>query len=514
MPPTRRPAPRLSDAQLGEHARARQGGRQRRAEAHRPDRLAPGDHPGPADRPGRGPAAPGLLLRHAGPRPRQGRARRPRAAHPGRPRRHGRQAAPGRPDELPDDGPPLGELQRRGRRDARRLRLLGLDEGPEHRGGDPRRGAAGPSRCGRSSRRSSARSSRSMRRRESRFDQLVPLGPTFILKLVWSSRRSCNRKFVAELWLYQDGSRILELSTKCLPGEAFQVAAEARAYLVEHGRRPRRRAADEDADRARVLPGGARGGRRSRGAVPGGRAGARRAAARPPEPGRPGRPAGGRPARRRRPRPRRRRPRPAGTTARRGDSGSDRDGSPTGDDRRHEDDARRLDDPACGDAAEGVDLEGIDCEADDPEGAGREDRRDHAPDAPPERLIGLRTRTRREPAGLPVGSLDSRQIARALVERQSLERRRRLDVRQLTIRNETTSPTSAASSGTSSATWSAIGRASVLIRMISCLDLRRLARQLRGQCGVAHQLGVVVQGRRDLLLVRPAGGRCWRSSGS
>ncbi len=35
---------------------------------------------------------------------------------------------------------------------------------------------------------------------------------------------------MAELWLYPDGSRILELSTKCAPTEAFQVAAEARAF--------------------------------------------------------------------------------------------------------------------------------------------------------------------------------------------------------------------------------------------------------------------------------------------
>ncbi len=33
------------------------------------------------------------------------------------------------------------------------------------------------------------------------------------------------------MWLLPDGSRILELSTKCLPSETFQVAAEARAYL-------------------------------------------------------------------------------------------------------------------------------------------------------------------------------------------------------------------------------------------------------------------------------------------
>ena len=40
---------------------------------------------------------------------------------------------------------------------------------------------------------------------------------------------------MAELWLYPDGERILELSTKCLPGEAFQVAAETRAFLADRG---------------------------------------------------------------------------------------------------------------------------------------------------------------------------------------------------------------------------------------------------------------------------------------
>jgi hypothetical protein len=40
---------------------------------------------------------------------------------------------------------------------------------------------------------------------------------------------------VAELWLYPDGSRILELSTKCVPAEAFDVAAETRAFLAKQG---------------------------------------------------------------------------------------------------------------------------------------------------------------------------------------------------------------------------------------------------------------------------------------
>jgi hypothetical protein len=38
-----------------------------------------------------------------------------------------------------------------------------------------------------------------------------------------------------ELWLYPDGSRILELSTKCRPDEALEVAAETKAYLGERG---------------------------------------------------------------------------------------------------------------------------------------------------------------------------------------------------------------------------------------------------------------------------------------
>lgn len=40
---------------------------------------------------------------------------------------------------------------------------------------------------------------------------------------------------MAELWTYSDGSRILELSTKCSIDVAFQVAAETRVYLSGHG---------------------------------------------------------------------------------------------------------------------------------------------------------------------------------------------------------------------------------------------------------------------------------------
>jgi hypothetical protein len=65
-------------------------------------------------------------------------------------------------------------------------------------------------------------------------NDLSALGPLFVLKLRFVPP-DLNRKMVAEAWMYPDGSRILELSTRCMTGEAFQVAAEARAYLAAHG---------------------------------------------------------------------------------------------------------------------------------------------------------------------------------------------------------------------------------------------------------------------------------------
>jgi hypothetical protein len=65
-------------------------------------------------------------------------------------------------------------------------------------------------------------------------DDLVVLGPIFVLKLKFSPK-GFKRKLVAEMWLYPDNSRVLELSTKCAPSEAFQVAAESRAFLTERG---------------------------------------------------------------------------------------------------------------------------------------------------------------------------------------------------------------------------------------------------------------------------------------
>jgi hypothetical protein len=66
------------------------------------------------------------------------------------------------------------------------------------------------------------------------FDDLSVLGPIFVLKVRFTPAE-LGRRMVAELWLYPDGSRVLELSTRCDTDEAFQVAAEARAFLAGRG---------------------------------------------------------------------------------------------------------------------------------------------------------------------------------------------------------------------------------------------------------------------------------------
>ena len=65
-------------------------------------------------------------------------------------------------------------------------------------------------------------------------DDLSVLGPLFCLKLK-AAPEGFNRRLVTEMWFYPDGSRILELSTKCEPSEAFQVAAETRGFLSSKG---------------------------------------------------------------------------------------------------------------------------------------------------------------------------------------------------------------------------------------------------------------------------------------
>ena len=65
-------------------------------------------------------------------------------------------------------------------------------------------------------------------------DDLSILGPIFVLKLRFAPSE-LDQRMVAEMWLYPDGSRVLELSTRCGTTEAFQVAAEVRSYLTTQG---------------------------------------------------------------------------------------------------------------------------------------------------------------------------------------------------------------------------------------------------------------------------------------
>jgi hypothetical protein len=65
-------------------------------------------------------------------------------------------------------------------------------------------------------------------------DDLSTLGPILVLKVKFKPE-GYDRKLVAEVWLYPDNSMILELSTKCPPREAFDVAVETRAFLTQRG---------------------------------------------------------------------------------------------------------------------------------------------------------------------------------------------------------------------------------------------------------------------------------------
>src|SRR5688500_4117763 len=64
--------------------------------------------------------------------------------------------------------------------------------------------------------------------------ELAVLGPVHVLKLKESPARF-DGDLVVEMWFYPDGSRILELSTKCEPDRAFDAAARTRAFLSERG---------------------------------------------------------------------------------------------------------------------------------------------------------------------------------------------------------------------------------------------------------------------------------------
>jgi len=65
-------------------------------------------------------------------------------------------------------------------------------------------------------------------------DDLSVLGPIFVLKLRLDEENFAL-PIVVEMWLYPDGSRILELSTKCSPDKGLDVALELRRFFERKG---------------------------------------------------------------------------------------------------------------------------------------------------------------------------------------------------------------------------------------------------------------------------------------
>ena len=63
---------------------------------------------------------------------------------------------------------------------------------------------------------------------------LKAYGPIFVLKAtLWPKK--LDRRLVVEMWLFPDGSRNLEISTKCEPSDVFKVTGELKAFLLDLG---------------------------------------------------------------------------------------------------------------------------------------------------------------------------------------------------------------------------------------------------------------------------------------
>ena len=63
---------------------------------------------------------------------------------------------------------------------------------------------------------------------------LLALGPLFVLKGKVKPKK-LDRVLTVEMWLFPDGSRNLEISTKSIPSEAFTAAVELRTFLDARG---------------------------------------------------------------------------------------------------------------------------------------------------------------------------------------------------------------------------------------------------------------------------------------
>lgn len=70
--------------------------------------------------------------------------------------------------------------------------------------------------------------------RSVRPEDLRVFGPVHVLRTKFVPQ-GCPRRLVAEMWFLPDGTRLLELSTRCEPSTAFRVAAETRTLLAARG---------------------------------------------------------------------------------------------------------------------------------------------------------------------------------------------------------------------------------------------------------------------------------------
>jgi len=66
-------------------------------------------------------------------------------------------------------------------------------------------------------------------------NDLSVLGPVLVHKYQVTPKEDFARELAAELWLFPDGVRLLEVSTSCAPSEMFDAQAEMRAYLSDRG---------------------------------------------------------------------------------------------------------------------------------------------------------------------------------------------------------------------------------------------------------------------------------------
>ena len=202
-----------------------------------PDGCAPSGGEGPADRPARCADPPSRLLRHPRPGPQPGgrRGARPPGAG-GVGDDSVVKLRPVEPDDLPAklrrspgfgvevDAMPGGYVCS-GSMKAK----IGVGRG---RQGDTRRPTAHPQAVHQGAAKMSATMPRGHRARRPRHGAR----PDLRAQVEVGAPAGFDRRLVAEMWLYPDGLRIVELSTKCLPSEAFEVAAQTRVgFLADRG---------------------------------------------------------------------------------------------------------------------------------------------------------------------------------------------------------------------------------------------------------------------------------------